>query len=111
MLVGLLYRLNIDRRATEIGLLLATGFPRKKVSRLLLAEGLFLTAIGALVGLAVAAAYAELLLELLRARWPGGELPFLSLHVTPQSFAIGYSASLIVSLLTIFWAIRVLAKV
>jgi len=33
LLVGLLFRLNLDRRAPEIGLLLAVGFPRRVVRR------------------------------------------------------------------------------
>src|SRR6266851_5341122 len=72
LLVGLLFRLNLDRRAGEVGLLLATGFSKKKVRRLMLAEGSALTAVGGLVGLAGAVIYAFLLLRLLQAWWPGG---------------------------------------
>ena len=51
MLVGLLFRLSLDRRAKEIGLLLAAGFAVKQVRRLLLAEGLIVAAVGAAIGL------------------------------------------------------------
>ena len=40
VLVGLLVRLGLDRRASEIGLLLATGYRTRTVRRLLLAEGM-----------------------------------------------------------------------
>ena len=47
MLVALLFRLNVERRAHELGLLLATGFRRRRVGGLLLAEGIMIAAIGA----------------------------------------------------------------
>jgi ABC-type lipoprotein release transport system permease subunit len=114
LLVGLLFRLNLDLRASEIGLLLASGFAKRKVRRLLLAEGCVLVAVGGIIGLAAAVAYAGLLLKLLRAWWPGGlEQSFLTLHLGEfygVSFVIGYLASFIVSILTIVWAVRVLGK-
>ncbi len=39
LLVGLLFRLNLDRRASEIGVLFAEGYPRATVRWLLLGEG------------------------------------------------------------------------
>ena len=111
LLVGLLVRLNIDRRAGEMGLLLATGWSHGRVRRLLLAEGTILTVVGALVGLGGAMLYGDLMLKLLAANWPGGEnLNFLRLHAESASFAIGYAASLVVSVLTLVWATRVLGK-
>jgi hypothetical protein len=111
LLVGLLVRLNLDRRAPEIGLLLATGYPVRSIRRLLLAEGGILAAVGGLVGLAAAVLYAWGLLGFLNAYWPADlDRSFLRLHVSAQSFAIGYIASLLVSLLTIAWAVRVLRR-
>jgi ABC-type antimicrobial peptide transport system permease subunit len=111
LLVGLLMRLNIDRRASEMGLLLATGWDHGRVRWLLLSEGIVLTVVGGFVGLAGALLYARLMLQMLSANWPGGaSLNFLGLHVGAGSLAIGYSASLAVSLLTLWWATRVLGK-
>src|SRR5207249_2843158 len=58
LLVGLLVRLNLDRRAGEVGLLLAVGWDYRRVRWLLLAEGAILTVVGAFVGLAGAGVYA-----------------------------------------------------
>jgi ABC-type lipoprotein release transport system permease subunit len=111
LLVGLLVRLNIDRRAGEVGLLLATGWSHARVRWLLLAEGALLAIVGGLVGLGGALLYGKLMLQLLAANWPGGDsLNFLRLHAEPISFGIGYGASLIVTLATLFWATRGLAK-
>jgi ABC-type lipoprotein release transport system permease subunit len=115
LLVGLLFRLNLDRRASEVGLLLATGHRLAKVRRLLLAEGGLLAGVGALLGLFAAAGYAWLLLELLRAWWPGAmDRSFLHLYLTEGyglSFLIGYGATVAVSVVTIFCTLLVLGRV
>jgi putative ABC transport system permease protein len=111
LLVGLMFRLTLDQRASEMGLLLAVGWRRSTVRMLALVEGTFIAAFGALVGVGVAVEYAGLLLEYLGVLWPGGlDRSFLRLHVTWQSFAIGYAASLVISVLTIWWTTRVLVK-
>lgn len=111
LLIGLLFRLNLERRASEIGVLMATGWDLRRVRRLLLGEGLFLAILGGLIGLAGAIVYADQMLALLRRNWPGGEnLAFLRVYVNPGSFAVGYAASSAVSLLTIFWATRILTR-
>jgi ABC-type lipoprotein release transport system permease subunit len=110
LLVGLLFRLNLDRRASEVGLLMAIGWTPGRVRGLLLGEGAVLAVLGGAVGLAGALVYARLMLDLLRASWPGGEaLNFLRLHVDGPSLIYGYAGSLLVSLLTILWATRVLS--
>src|SRR5207253_4892613 len=65
VLVGLLVRLNLERRAGEVGLLLATGYRVGAVRRLLLAEGLILSLVGGVLGLIGAIGYAALMLQLL----------------------------------------------
>jgi ABC-type lipoprotein release transport system permease subunit len=112
LLVGLLLRLNLDRRAPEIGLLMAAGFGRGTVRRLMLIEGAVVALTGGLIGLVAARLYAWLMLELLRAWWPGGlEKSFLGLHTSGLSYAIGYGSSVLISVLTIIWAVRVLGRV
>lgn len=109
LLVGLLFRLNLDRRASEVGLLLATGYRRTTVRRLMLLEGCVLAALGALVGCVGALVFAWLMLEYL---FPlSFDRSFLTLHVSAGSFLIGYFASVAVSVLTIVWAVRILGKV
>jgi ABC-type antimicrobial peptide transport system permease subunit len=112
LLVGLLYRLNLDRRASEIGLLLATGYRRSQVRNLLLMEALILSGLGALVGCGAAIAYNHLLVYYLGLIWPGGTLrSFLRPHWTYESLAIGFGASLLVSVATIFWAMRAFGRI
>lgn len=114
LLVALLYRLEIDRRASQVGLLLATGYPMKMVHRLLLAEGALLAGVGALLGCLVAMVYARLLLLLLAWFWPGGGLgSFLQADFSGSlpSFMVGFGGSLLVSVLTLGWSLRGLGRV
>ncbi|HSF39786.1 MAG TPA: ABC transporter permease [Thermoanaerobaculia bacterium] len=112
LLVGLLFSLAVERRAGELGLLLAVGYPVRAVRRLLLAEGAVLAGLGALVGLAGAVAYAWLLMAGLRTWWlPAVGTRDLTLHVSPMSLAIGWTVSVIVVLLAIAWTVRRLARV
>ncbi|MCI0617301.1 ABC transporter permease, partial [bacterium] len=66
MLSGLLFRLGAEQRSAELGTLLAIGYPTRSVSRRLLAEGFILAVIGILIGTALAAFYAWLMLSGLR---------------------------------------------
>lgn len=111
LLVGLLFRLSLDRRASEIGLLYAVGMSRKTVRRLLLSEGGAMALIGGAIGTVVAVLYAGLLLDYLRGAWKGeGNLFFLERHVEPKTLIIGYVATFLMSLITIYWALRALGK-
>lgn len=111
LLVGLLVRLNLERRAQEMGLLLATGWSHRKVRGLLLGEGAVLSLLGAAIGIAGALLYTDLLLRYLRANWPAEDgLSFLTLHTSFLSMAIGFGAAVAAGLLTLLWATRVLSK-
>ena len=107
MLVAILFRLGVDRRAAEIGILLAVGLRRGHVVRLLVAEGSVIAALGSLAGLGVGIGYATLLIAGLHTWWLAAVVtPFLQLYVTWQSLAIGYASGLVVALATIFWSAR-----
>jgi ABC-type antimicrobial peptide transport system permease subunit len=112
MLVGLLFRLTLDRRAKEIGLLLATGYAVRHVRRLILAEGLGLAAVGAALGLVAAVGYNRLLLGLLVRLWPDPEVgTFLEPHAAPLSFALGFGLTLLMAGGALWLSIRGLVRV
>ncbi|HEX3869069.1 MAG TPA: FtsX-like permease family protein, partial [Pirellulales bacterium] len=107
MLVMLLFRLNIEKRAEEVGILRAVGFSAKKVRWLLLGEGAIVAAIASVAGLAVGVGYAWLMLAGLRTWWVSAvTTPFLRLYLAPASFAIGYLCGLLASLGAIAWGLR-----
>lgn len=111
LLISLAFRLNVERRAPELGTLLALGFSRGEATRLFLAEGLAVAAVGCELGLLGAAGYAWLMLTGLRTAWSqAANAPFLELHVSITSFAIGFAASWLVAILAITLALRGLLR-
>jgi ABC-type lipoprotein release transport system permease subunit len=107
MLVALLFRLGVERRSGEIGTLLALGFPQRRVGRLLAAEGLVVAGVGSLLGVLAGVGYTALLVVGLRTWWLAAVgTPFLQLHVSPLSLAIGYLSGLVVAVVTIAWTVR-----
>lgn len=110
MLVSLLFRLGVEQRAAEIGLLQALGLRSRTTSRLLLAEGGLLAALGAGLGVALGVAYADLMLVALRTVWRGAiGTPFLQFHGSVLSLGLGYLLGVIVCVLTILvslWRMR-----
>ncbi len=111
MLVALLFKLGVDGRASEIGALLALGFRRRAAQGMLLREGLVVSLAGAGLGVLAGLGYAWLMLVGLRTWWLAAIVtPFLELHVTVQSLAIGFVSGVVVSLLTIALSLRQATK-
>jgi len=107
MLIALMFRLGVEHRSSEIGLLLASGFSPRRVTRLLLVEGALLAGIGSAIGVVGAMGYAWLMLAGLRSWWSEAvNAPFLTLHVEARSLLVGVTTSVIVGLLSITWAVR-----
>jgi len=112
LLVGLLFTLGVERRAAEIGLWLAVGYPVGAVRRQLLAEGTVLAGAGAVLGIAGGVGYAGLLMVGLRTVWlPAVGSSALYLHVRPLSLLFGGVAAMVVVLLAIALAVRRLRRV
>ncbi|MFN0195552.1 MAG: FtsX-like permease family protein [Planctomycetaceae bacterium] len=107
LLLGLLFRLGIDSRGREVGLLLAVGFTPRRVRNLLLCEGLIVMVVGILLGTAAAVGYAQIMIYGLKTWWIGAiGTRFLHLHVQPNSLMIGGAISAIVACVTMLWALR-----
>jgi ABC-type antimicrobial peptide transport system permease subunit len=103
MLVSLLFRLSLERRADEAGLLLALGLEQKQVTRLFLHEGLMITLCGVLLGALLGVGYASLMIFGLRTWWLDAVVtPFLELHVTSKSLLLGALVGAITSMLTVW---------
>jgi ABC-type antimicrobial peptide transport system permease subunit len=111
MLTALLFRLGVEQRTREVGLLLATGSSAQRVRRLLTTEALVVAAAGAVVGSLAGIAYAAVMVHGLNTWWVDATAePFLRLHITPRSIAIGFAAGLAVAMATIGWSLRGLSR-
>ena len=107
LLVVLLCKFGLEQRAREAGLLLATGYPLAAVGRRFLGEGIALATLGALLGLAGAPLYAYLMLVGLHTLWLEAiGTPFLHLHVSWLSLAVGYLSTLLLVSLALWRTVR-----
>ncbi|HEY3396024.1 MAG TPA: FtsX-like permease family protein [Armatimonadota bacterium] len=110
-LAAMLLRLTAQRRAAELGLLLAVGATEKQTTRMIVAEGALLALVSAAVGVPLGVAYAALLIAGLTGWWSGA-IPATSLwlHVRSVSLLSGGLAGLEVGVLSSAWAARGLRK-
>ncbi|SFJ18934.1 ABC transporter permease [Planctomicrobium piriforme] len=107
LLTGLLFRLGVERRLTEIGLLQAIGFTPRKVRRIYLGEGIRLVGLGAILGSVAAVGYAGLMVYGLKTWWVGAiGTRFLFLDIQPVSLLIGGLIAVVVALAAVWWAQR-----
>jgi putative ABC transport system permease protein len=106
ILVGLLFRLAVEQRVRQWGLLAAVGLSPREIARLMLGEGLLLVVIGGVLGGFAAVGYAQLMLYGLKTWWIGAiGTKFLILDVQPQSVAIGVIAAAVTSLVAVAWGL------
>ena len=107
MLIALLFKLGVDTRAAELGIVLAVGVRRRLARRMMLIEAALVAVIGSALGVAAGIGYAWLMLVGLKTWWLGAiSTPFLQLYVDEHSVAHGFFLGVLVSLLTIVWALR-----
>jgi putative ABC transport system permease protein len=111
ILLALLFHFGLERRATEIGILLAVGWRPAQVRRLLLLEGAAIAAVGGVLGVAGGILYAKAILFGLVTLWRAAvaESP-LQFHVTAQTLVIGGVSGIFISVLVIWLAVRGQAK-
>lgn len=107
LLTGLLFLFGIERRASEIGTLLALGYTPGLVGRLLLGEGAALAAIGGILGVFGGIGYTQAVLWALRTMWLGAVgTSTLVYHAEPGTILGGWIAGVFTAVLAMFWAMR-----
>jgi ABC-type lipoprotein release transport system permease subunit len=112
LLASLFFKLGIEQRAREVGLLRAVGLGPRDVRKLFLAEGVLLALVGSLAGVVGAIAYGALLMVGLRSWWVGAVgTTALTLHITPQSLVAGAAGGVVAAAGCIWWTLRSLAAV
>ena len=110
-LIEMLFRIGVEHRSREIGILRAVGYPLATIRRRFLAEAGILAGIGTLIGCGFAIGYAQLMLFGLKNWWlPAIGTPFVELHVRGWSLLIGVLIALGVVLFSIQATVRRLGK-
>jgi putative ABC transport system permease protein len=111
LLVSLFFKLGVEQRYREAGLLRSLGFDVNRIGKLFLKEGAILAALGAVGGMLLAAAYAGLILYGLRTWWVDAVgTRLLELHASPTSLIGGALAGWITALVVIWRSVRLLRE-
>ena len=101
-LVEMFFRIGVEQRSREIGILQAVGYPLAKIRRRFLYEGVAIAGIGSLLGCLLAVGYAELMIFGLQTWWlPAIGTPFIEFHASLWSLLIGVLVTLVVIMNTI----------
>jgi ABC-type lipoprotein release transport system permease subunit len=112
LLASLFFKLGVEQRVREVGLLRAVGWDPRAVRNLFLREGLVLALIGSALGVLGAVAYAWLLMLGLRSWWVDAVgTTALTLHVAPISLVAGAAGGVIAAVGCIWWTLRSLSSI
>jgi len=111
LLAVLFFRLGIEQRLRQIGVLRSTGFSVAEIRSLLLAEAIALAAAGSAIGVLGALAYATLIVYGLRTWWIGAVgTTLLDLHVQGRSLAAGALGGLVTAAICVALSLRAVAR-
>ena len=112
VLIAMLFRVGVEQRSHEIGLLQAVGYPLTKIRRRFLYEGATVAGIGSLLGCLFAVGYAQLMIFGLQTWWlPAIGTPFMELHVNLLSLITGILTALAVVMVSIRFTIQELGQI
>jgi len=110
MLAGLFFKLGVEQRLQEVGLLQAVGFDPSAIRGLFVGEALALSTAGGILGIAGAIGYSSLIMLGLRTWWVDAVgTTALRLHVDAISLGAGAIAVVLIAVGSIWWSLRALA--
>jgi ABC-type lipoprotein release transport system permease subunit len=107
LLASLFFKLGVEQRLREIGLLRAVGLRASLVRSIFLREGVLLAALGSLLGVAGALGYGALMVYGLRTWWVGAiGTTALELHVSPVSLLLGAAGGIVAAVIAVVLTLR-----
>ena len=111
LLAVMFFRLGVEQRLRQIGILRAAGFTIAHVRRLLLIEAGILSIVGSLLGILGAIGYAYAIVFALRTWWLGAVgTTSLAVHIHSISLLIGAAGGVIAALICVVLALRTVAR-
>ncbi|NLT72409.1 MAG: FtsX-like permease family protein [Verrucomicrobiaceae bacterium] len=107
VLSALVFVFGIEQRSTQIGLLLAMGFTRRRVRRMFLVEALLLSLAGAALGLLGGYVYTRLALYGMSGVWQEAAAGMEFLYsLKPQTLLLSFAITVSVALVVVWFASR-----
>jgi putative ABC transport system permease protein len=112
ILAGLVFVFGIEQRSSQIGLLMALGFPGGRVRRQFMAEAAILSVIGAALGLLGGWIYTKLALLGMSGAWQAAAsgIEFVY-HIRPVSLALAFGITVLMALTVVWFASRIVTRV
>jgi putative ABC transport system permease protein len=111
MLAVLFFKLGVEQRLRQIGIMRATGYTMSTIRRLLVGEAFVLAIAGGAIGVAGAIAYGQLIVHGLRTWWVGAVgTTMLTLHVRPGTVAIGAVGAIVAAVVCVLVSLRAVAR-
>ncbi len=105
ILAGLVFVFGIEQRSSQIGLLLALGFTRRRVRRIFLAEAVILSVAGAAIGLLGGYLYTRLALYGMSGVWQDAAAGIEFVYfLRPLSLVIAFGITVVVALIVVWLA-------
>ena len=111
LLVVLFFKLGVEQRLRQTGILRASGFTMRTIRRLLVAEAVLLAAAGGVLGAAGAVLYARVIVFGLRTWWIGAVgTTQLHVHVSWPSLAAGAAGGVVAAVVCVVVSLRAVAR-
>jgi putative ABC transport system permease protein len=111
LLAGMFFKLGVEQRSREVGLLRAVGFDTARIRWQFVFEGLLIVLVGGVVGVAGAIGYAWLMMAGLGSWWSGAVgTDALRLHLSPISLVAGVAGVGAAALVMVWWTLRSLER-
>ena len=111
LLVVLFFRLGIEQRLRQIGILRATGYSQRHLQWMFSGEAVAVSLAGGLLGIAGAVAYAHGVVYGLKTWWVGAVgTTLLETHITPGSLLIGFAGGVAASLICVVLSLRSVSR-
>ncbi len=112
VLIAMLFRVGVEQRSREIGLLQAVGYPLAQIRRRFLYEGATVAGIGSLLGCLFAVGYAQLMIFGLQTWWlPAIGTAFMQLHLNLLNLITGILIALAVVMVSIRFIVQELGQI
>jgi hypothetical protein len=107
VLAVLFFKLGVEQRLRQVGILRASGYSMVTVRRMLGGEALVLAIAGGVIGAAGAVAYGRFIMYGLRTWWVGAVgTTSLTLHVEPWSLVAGVMGGVLAAVICVYVSLR-----